>query len=143
MTRTILLYGLLMAALVGLFKLFELRYLNKSIEIDILFFAVTLTICIVGIWLGLRSDLKLRAYNKTGDKNKICDELGISKRELEIIQLLALGYSNQEISEKLFISIHTVKSHSSNVYAKLDAKRRTEAVLKARNLGLLGDHSLA
>jgi ATP/maltotriose-dependent transcriptional regulator MalT len=63
---------------------------------------------------------------------------GISQRELEVLQLLARGMSNEEIAAQLFVSQNTVKTHLSNLYTKLDVKRRTQAVDKARSMGLLG-----
>jgi LuxR family maltose regulon positive regulatory protein len=62
----------------------------------------------------------------------------LSERELEILQLIARGLSNQEISRKLFLALSTVKGHNRNIFAKLDVQRRTEAVARARELGLLG-----
>ena len=66
------------------------------------------------------------------------EETGISQREYEVLQLMAEGLSNQEIADRLYISLNTVKTHSSNLYAKLDVKRRTQAVQKAIELQLLG-----
>lgn len=65
------------------------------------------------------------------------DVLGISKREMEILELMAQGYSNQEIAEKTFLSIHTIKTHASNLFVKLDVKRRTQAVSRAKELKLI------
>ncbi len=64
-------------------------------------------------------------------------KLGLSSRELEVLQLMAEGLSNQEIAERLFLSLATVKTHSSNLFEKLDVKRRTQAVEKARQLKLI------
>ena len=64
-------------------------------------------------------------------------KIGLSSREYEILELMAKGLSNAEISAKLFIAISTVKTHVSNILMKLDAKRRTQAVEKARQLNLL------
>jgi ATP/maltotriose-dependent transcriptional regulator MalT len=65
------------------------------------------------------------------------DELKISKREYEVLELINLGHSNQEISQKLFISESTVKSHVSSLLGKLDAKRRTQAIKKAKEMQIL------
>lgn len=64
-------------------------------------------------------------------------KLGITQREFEVLKLVAAGHSNQEISKELFISESTVKTHVSNVLVKLEAKRRTQAVQRAKELNLL------
>jgi ATP/maltotriose-dependent transcriptional regulator MalT len=64
-------------------------------------------------------------------------KLGISKREHEVLQLMAQGLSNQEIADKLFVSLNTIKTHTSNLFLKLEASRRTEAVKKAKELRLI------
>jgi LuxR family maltose regulon positive regulatory protein len=61
----------------------------------------------------------------------------LSQRELEVLQLIAQGLSNREISERLFLALSTVKRHNGNIYGKLQVQRRTEAVARARELGLL------
>jgi ATP/maltotriose-dependent transcriptional regulator MalT len=61
---------------------------------------------------------------------------GSSAREIEA-PLIAQGKSNQEIAEELFLALNTVKRHSHNIYAKLDVKKRTQAVSKARQLGII------
>jgi LuxR family maltose regulon positive regulatory protein len=62
----------------------------------------------------------------------------LSSRERAVLQLIAQGCSNQEISEQLFISLHTVKTHASHINSKLGVERRTQAVARAKALGLLG-----
>jgi ATP/maltotriose-dependent transcriptional regulator MalT len=62
---------------------------------------------------------------------------GLSKRELEVLQLMAEGLSNQEIASRLFVSLNTIKTHSSNLFGKLDVKRRTQAIEKAKRTGLI------
>ena len=61
----------------------------------------------------------------------------LSERELEVLQLVAEGLSNREIGERLFLALSTVKRHNGNIYGKLQVQRRTEAVARARELGLL------
>ena len=65
------------------------------------------------------------------------EELSITPRELEILELIAQGHSNREIAERLFVSENTVKTHSSRVFDKLGAKRRTQAVQLGKEFGLL------
>jgi ATP/maltotriose-dependent transcriptional regulator MalT len=64
-------------------------------------------------------------------------QLGISKRELEVLQLVAQGLSNKQIADKLFLAEITVKKHISSLFIKLNAKRRTEAVRYAKDISLL------
>jgi ATP/maltotriose-dependent transcriptional regulator MalT len=64
-------------------------------------------------------------------------DLGITPRELEILELIAQGLSNREIAERLFVSQNTVKTHSSRLFEKLSAKRRTQAVQIGKKLGLI------
>jgi ATP-dependent transcriptional regulator len=65
------------------------------------------------------------------------DKLGITPRELEILELIAAGLSTREIAEKVFVSENTVKTHSSRLFDKLGAKRRTQAVQIAKDAGLI------
>jgi len=61
----------------------------------------------------------------------------LSGRESDVLRLIAQGYSNQQISERLFISLHTVKTHARHINSKLGVERRTQAVARAKELGLL------
>jgi LuxR family maltose regulon positive regulatory protein len=61
----------------------------------------------------------------------------LSEREIEVLQFIAEGLTNQEIGTKLFLSLHTVKTHTRNIYSKLNAHNRTEAVARARAVGIL------
>lgn len=68
---------------------------------------------------------------------KELEYLGISNREYEVLEQMSQGLSNQEIADKLYVSLNTVKTHASNLYVKLDVKRRTQAVQKAKELRLI------
>lgn len=70
-------------------------------------------------------------------KGEMLQRMGITPRELEVLELVAQGLSNQEIADRLFVSLNTVKTHASNIFGKLDAQRRTQAIQKAKALGLL------
>jgi ATP/maltotriose-dependent transcriptional regulator MalT len=69
--------------------------------------------------------------------SRVVETLGISPRELEVLDLLAAGRSNKEIARRLDVSPNTVKTHLANLYEKLEVKRRTEAILRARELGMI------
>ncbi|GAB4239947.1 MAG: hypothetical protein Tsb0034_16130 [Ekhidna sp.] len=84
----------------------------------------------LGLWLGRNGRPKALSAFKQSDAEK----LGLSKRELEVLSLLEQGHSNQEIADKLFVSLNTAKTHISSIYSKLNVKRRTQAVQIAKTL---------
>lgn len=141
MWKSIVRYALLMAITVAIYKYLEVQYFSKSLSREIVISLIAFLFCGIGIWVGLKfkTGSKSRYASLSDDQRR--KELSISERESEILLLLAEGHSNKEIAEKLFISIHTVKTHSSNLYSKLNARRRTEAIRNARELGLLTDHT--
>jgi LuxR family maltose regulon positive regulatory protein len=71
----------------------------------------------------------------TGPKSDLIESL--NERELKILQLIAQGLSNREISERLFLALSTVKGHNRNIFNKLHVQSRTEAIARSRELGLL------
>ena len=82
---------------------------------------------------GLLSELGLEPQEAVAAPG----ENPLSQRELEVLQLIALGNSNLEIADLLFISLHTVKTHARRIHSKLGVERRTQAVAKAKTLGLM------
>lgn len=134
-----MLYGGAMAVLVGVLKYFEYSFLVKDLSAEIYIGAVAVLFTSLGIWAGrklTRTKVIVADPNFLLDPQRL-DHLGISKREYEVLELIAQGLSNQEIAEKLFVSLPTVKTHSSNLFLKLNVRRRTEAVKKAKELMLL------
>jgi NarL family two-component system response regulator LiaR len=138
MKRYVLIYGLIGGILIAVLKWTEYRFLVIEHSIEIYGGLTAATFAVLGIWLGLKL---------TGTKEKVVvkevpvpagepfvpDErkregLGITRRELEILGLIASGLSNREIAGRLFVSENTVKTHSSRLFDKLGAKRRTQAV---------------
>ena len=147
MKRHVILFGLVGGLLIAALKWTEYRFLVIEHSIEIYGGLVAATFAALGIWLGLKLASKQeRVVTKevlvpTGepfrpDKRKR-EALGITPRELEILQLIAQGLSNREIAEKLFVSENTVKTHSSRVFDKLGAKRRTQAVQLGKELRLI------
>lgn len=145
--KHILLYGLLGGVLIAVLKLVEYRFLVVEHSLEIYGGLVAGVFAALGIWLGLKI---------TGNKETVIvrevpvpmtgpfvlnerhlEERGITRRELEILQAIASGLSNREIAAKLFVSENTVKTHSSRLFDKLAAKRRTQAVQVAKELGLI------
>ncbi|MDX2248063.1 MAG: response regulator transcription factor [Bacteroidia bacterium] len=142
MKKTILLYGLLMAALVWLLKYLDYRFLVRDISMEIYMGLIASLFTGVGIWMGLKltrpkvavPPAVMEKFTPQADR---LETLGISPREYEVLELLAQGLSNQEIADKLFVSLNTVKTHTSNLFTKLEARRRTQAVQRAKELGVL------
>jgi two-component system, NarL family, response regulator LiaR len=137
--RSVVLYGISLALLVYLLKQIEYRYYVREIQLEFYVVLVAIIFATLGAWIGLRlirkRDLTIAAeftVNETSLK-----VTGISKREHEVLTLMSKGDSNQEIADKLFLSLNTVKTHSSNIYVKLGARRRTQAVQRAKELRLI------
>ena len=143
MKRTVLIYGAAMALLFGLLKYLEYSYFVRNIPLEILIGAVAFVFAGLGIWAGIqlsrrKAERPYREFTEPSEPDlSVLDSLGISKREYEVLELIAEGLSNREIAEKLFVSTSTVKTHTSNLFSKLDARRRTQAVQIAKELRLI------
>ena len=147
MRKHVLLYGLLCGVLIVALKLIEYRWLVVEHSLEIYGGLVAALFAWLGIWLGL----KLTRQKETvlvkevmvpapasfvRDEQKL-ETLGITPRELEILELIAQGLSNKEIAARAFVSENTVKTHSSRVFDKLGARRRTQAVQLGKELRLI------
>ena len=153
MKKTVLVYGLLGGVLIVGLKLIEYRYLVVEHSMEIYGGLVALVFSALGIWLGLKLTRKTVVVREvpvpitvpvpsSSPAPFVTDadrqaRLGITPRELEILGLIAAGLSNREIAERLFVSENTVKTHSSRLFDKLNAKRRTQAVQIAKEAGLI------
>ncbi len=147
MKKHILIYGLCGGALILLLKLVEYRFLVVEHSIEIYGGLIALLFAGLGIWLGLKltktkETVVIREVLLPTSSSFILNELrlrelGITRRELEILELIANGLSNREIAERLFVSENTVKTHSSRLFDKLSAKRRTQAVQLGKEFGLI------
>jgi NarL family two-component system response regulator LiaR len=139
MRRTIVIYGAAMAILVGLLKLIEYKYFVRDIPLEFYIGLVAVMFTALGVWAGLRlTRPKVITTSGSFELNQAnLGKTGISSREYEVLELIAQGFSNEEIAEKLFVSISTVKTHVSNLFSKLDARRRTQAVQRAKELHII------
>jgi two-component system, NarL family, response regulator LiaR len=147
--RTVLLYGLIGGLAIVLLRVVEYRFLVVDHALAIYGGIVALLFAGLGIWFGLkltRTRVEIREVPipvpvpATGpfQVNRARQEqLGITARELEILECIAQGLSNREIAGKLFVSENTVKTHSGRLFDKLDARRRTQAVQRAKEAGLI------
>jgi NarL family two-component system response regulator LiaR len=136
MLRIVLIYGALLA--LGVFGLqwLEYRYLVRTYTTEVYVVLVALAFMGLGVWVGAR--LFRRARPAAFEPNTRAQAaLGISGRELEVLALLASGRTNKEIARRLAVSPNTVKTHVAKLYGKLEVRRRTEAVLRARELGMI------
>ena len=153
MKKTILLYGLLGGVLIAGLKLIEYRFLVVEHSVEIYGGIVAALFSGLGIWLGLKLtrpretvvvrevpvpvEVPVRAAEPFVADAARVRQLGITPRELEILEAIAAGLSTREIAAKLFVSENTVKTHSSRIFDKLNAKRRTQAVQIAKDAGLI------
>jgi DNA-binding CsgD family transcriptional regulator len=151
------LYGLGLASLVVLLKAIQYNYLVRDLSIEVYIGVVATIFAALGVWAGWRLTRQHHPSPATVHGNQSLvepvenidnfatawpeqlpvEELGISKREYEVLDLIAQGLSNQEIADRLFVSLHTVKKHTSSLFVKLEVKRRTQAVERAKQLRIL------
>ncbi|MEO0470833.1 MAG: response regulator transcription factor [Bacteroidota bacterium] len=141
MIRTILIYGLILAALLIGAKLLEAAVFTFHISLEYYLGIIAICFMALGIYAGTRfrnrsESIPMRPPAPPAQID--FEQAGLSKREFDVLQQLAKGATNKQIAETLFISENTVKTHLSNIYDKLDVKRRTQAVGKAREMGLIG-----
>lgn len=142
-------YSICLALLLFLLKWLELRFIIFDYSLEIYIGAIAFIFTALGIWLALKLSkpkietvvVKKEVYisrNENFVLNKsLVTKLELSNRELEILGLMAEGNSNQEIANRLFVSLSTVKTHNQNLFEKLDVKRRTQAVEKAKKVNLI------
>lgn len=147
MRKHVLLYGLLGGVLIAGLQLIEYRWLVIEYSVEIYGGLVAAVFATLGIWLGLRLTRPTQTVvvrevlvpapaEFTRDQQKV-ESLGITPRELEILELIAEGLSNREIAARVNVSENTVKTHSSRVFEKLGARRRTQAVQLGKEFRLL------
>lgn len=146
--KLILLYGVSLAALLFLMRWLEFRLLVINHAIELYVAAIAIVFMVLGIWVArqltkpktvlVEKTVYLSPSSENFERNeKALEELGISKRELEVLELIAQGLSNNEIAERLFVSLNTIKTHSSKLFEKLEVNRRAQAVEAARRLGII------
>ncbi|MFY9674723.1 MAG: response regulator transcription factor [Terriglobales bacterium] len=163
--RHVLIYGAIGGVLIALMQWTEYRFVVIEHSVEIYGGLIAATFAGLGIWLGLKltrgkKEIVVREVEVIKEvpvlmadgplvpgsfvrpepftrNDRRREELGITRRELDILELIAQGLSNREIAEKLFVSENTVKTHSSRVFDKLGAKRRTQAVQLGKESGLL------
>lgn len=154
MGKTLVIYGLFLGVLAFILKITEYWFWIKLNAYDMYVLLTAGVFLGTGIWLGRRVqqqrnqaqvpdflDMSMQNNINTEGvlavKKDVIEKLNISKREYEVLQLLGKGMSNQAIADMLFVSQNTIKTHTSRLFEKLDVKNRTQAILKAKELGIL------
>ena len=140
--RDILLYGVCGGLLIAVLKLTEYRFLVVEHSVEIYVALVAALFAGLGIWLGLTLTRKkpaivIKEIPAQGADPFVPYEMRASQLELEILGLIATGLSNREIAGRLFVSENTVRTHSSRLFDKLGAKRRTQAVQLGKGARLI------
>ena len=139
MFKVIIRFGLIIAALLILFQLSKMSLFIPDMSSDLILGLVGAAFIGLGIYLGLK--FRKVEIVEVGpvieiDRAQI-QNLGLTEREMEVLRLISEGYSNVEIGEKLFVSENTIKTHVSNLFVKLDVKRRTQAVTRAKEMRII------
>ncbi|HUD13856.1 MAG TPA: LuxR C-terminal-related transcriptional regulator [Terracidiphilus sp.] len=161
MKRHVLIFGLVGGLLIATLQYTEYRFVIIEHSVELYSALVAILFATFGIWLGLRITRKGETGRETIRETVVLKEvlvpaaapapftpntarqqaqqktLGITARELEILTLVARGFSNREIASQLFVSENTVKTHCARAFDKLGAARRTQAVQRGKELGLL------
>jgi DNA-binding CsgD family transcriptional regulator len=135
MKRTAVTYGLCLAAGAFALRWLEYQYTVRVFSTEIYSALIAVSFTALGLWLGQRLT---RRKAPPFEKNlSALQYLGVSDREYEVLSLLAVGLSNREIAQRLFVSPNTVKTHLAHLYEKLEVSRRTQAISKAKSLQLI------
>lgn len=147
--KRIVLYGAALAVLLFLLKWLEFHFIIISNAYEVYVGAIAVLFTLLGIWLALKltkPKVETVVVEKPVYISNVSDfspnqheltRLNLSRRELEVLELMAEGLSNQEISTRLFVSLNTIKTHSSNLFDKMEVKRRTQAVEMAKRLCII------
>ena len=135
MKKTIIVFASLILALLVLFKLSTYSVISGNLNIEIVIVVIALVFFFIGMYLNKKKVQQPRITTEIHKKH--LENLDLSKREYEVLQAIAVGLSNKEIADQLFVSESTIKTHVSNILVKLNAKRRTQAIQIAKELQIL------
>ena len=144
--KELLYYAAAMVVLLVLLRWIEFRFLVVDHQYEMYAGIIAVFFLLFGVWIAHKLvapkvetiivekqvPIQRFIFNETELQQR-----NISKRELEVLTLMAQGLSNQEIAEQLFVSLNTIKTHSAKLFEKLEVKRRTQAIETAKKLSLL------
>jgi DNA-binding CsgD family transcriptional regulator len=146
--RHIIIYGSSLALLVFVLKWLQWKFLIVDNSIDIYIGLIALFFTVLGIWIALQLTktktekvvVEKKVYVRAEEiqiDEEVLKALNLSPREYEVLQLMAKGLSNSDIAGQLYLTLSTIKTHVSNLYVKMDVKRRTQAIEKAKSLRII------
>ena len=135
--KTIVVFSAFIVALLVLFQLSKYTYASGDASIEAIIAVIAIVFFFISIYINKKSSKKDIPLTDFEVDHKKIQELGITKREYEVLVEISKGYSNKEIGEKLFVSESTIKTHVTNILTKLDAQRRTQALQKAKKLQII------
>lgn len=138
-TKQIVLFASGFGLLMALVKILEMSFFSGMISTKIYITIIGVLFLTIGLYLGTRvgRESEVVPAANVDDSTTSGNEGLLSARELEVLEHVATGRSNREIAEVLFVSENTIKKHLGNIFAKLEVSRRTQAVSKGRELGLI------
>ena len=144
MLKTSLLFGILLAILLALLKWMEYLFFARDLALETYIGLVGLVCTILGGWIGWKLTRPRQeevnhnqSTSQTENSYPVENHFGLSPREYEVLVLISNGLSYQEIADRLFVSLSTVKTHASNIFSKMNVQRRTQAVMLAQQSGIL------
>jgi two-component system, NarL family, response regulator LiaR len=139
MLKTILIYGITLGIILLIVNSIEYLFWVKFHFMEIYIGLIAIVFLCLGIWFGRKKQNITTEITYPPIEPTNFVELGISKREFEVLKLVGKGLSNQEIADQLFVSNNTVKTHTSRIFEKLEVKNRTQAILKAKQIGIFAE----
>jgi len=146
---TVFIFGFSLALLLLVLKWIEFRFLIINHRVELYSGLIAIFFTSLGIWLAFKirgnktktivveKEVLVHATGEFERSAQALEDTGLSNRELEVLELMAKGLSNQEMAEQLFVSLNTIKTHNSKILSKMDVKRRTQAIEKAKRLRLI------
>jgi len=136
--KKVVIIGFLLGAGLIVFQYLENSYYDALHHQDFYLLLISVAFLSMGILIGKKvKGKKIIEIIEPAVDDQMIKMLGISSREMEVLDHLAKGHSNQEIADLLFVSLNTIKTHISNLYIKLDVDKRTKAISRAKQLKLL------
>ena len=139
--KALLIYAVVCAALMLILNAGKFSVFGGHLRFESYIILAGIVFTFFGIFLGMQWITSKQRKTTRLQVKKQHNYAKLSPREMEVLQLMAEGLANQEIADKLFVSLPTVKTHASNIYQKMDVKRRTQAVQEALQSGLISPHT--